>query len=132
METGEQLGMLQAFASGGFGGYTADTSDSMKPKNWYDWAALAAGVGFTAASVVTPYLGMGAGGQISLGDLAPTVDTSSNSVDGLAQVVGEQVDAIQKQIEELTKAVRESSKTVHVVNDGTPGAAAMLAMKAGF
>lgn len=130
-ETGARLGLMQQFADGGFGGYSDDTTDSMKPQNWYDWAALTAGIGFTAASVVAPYAGMASGGSVNVGDIMPTASTSNNSIDGVAQAVGEQVSAIQKQIEELTKAVRESGKTVHVV-PGNQGAAAMLQLGAGF
>lgn len=132
METGERLGMLQAFASGGFGGYSEDTTDAMKPKNWYDWAALVAGGGFAIASAVTPYVNMATSGQIDLGNITPTFDTSANSIDGIAQALGKTVDEIKQQIEELTKAVRESGKTLHVVDSGNQGAAGMLQMKAGF
>lgn len=132
METGERLGMLQAFASGGFGGYSDDTTDAMKPKNWYDWAALVAGGGFAVASAITPYINMAQGGQLDLGKMTPTFDTSANSIDGIAQALGKTVDEIKQQIEELTKAVRENGKTLHVVDSGNQGAAGMLQMKAGF
>jgi TP901 family phage tail tape measure protein len=131
-ETGKRLGVMEAFANGGFGGYAADTSDSMKPRNWYDWAALAAGTGFAAASMVTPYIGMAAGGSVDLGSALPTVDTSNNSIDGVAQAISTAIDPIQKQIEELTKAVIQSGKTLHVVDNGNAGAASMLMMQKGM
>ena len=111
---------VQAFADGGttgFGGYTGDTEDSMKPKNFYDWAALAAGVGFTAASVVEPYLGMASSKQITLGDLAPTVDTSANSIPGLTAVVQQWADGIQKELEEQRRVLEEQKQLLGQIRD---------------
>ena len=100
LETGRHLGMMMdSYAAGGFAGYSEDTSDALKPRSFYDWAALVAGGGFAVASAVTPYIGMGASGQVTLGDLAPTVDTSSNTIDGAAEQLKTLADSLQKQIE---------------------------------
>lgn len=125
-------GKLKRFAAGGtvgFGGYSPDTKDAMKPNNWYDWAALTVGGGFAVASLISPYVDMAASGTVSLGDALPTVDTSANSVDlGLAKVV----DELRQQTEELKEAITKNSKTLHVVDNGNAGAASMLMMKAGY
>ena len=120
-------GKIRRFASGGtvgFGGYSDDTTDAMKPKNWYDWAALTAGVGFAAASVVTPYVNMAMSGQVNLGSVLPTMDTSANSVDGVSAEVGKFADAVLKQLEELIQATRDGKK-VHPV-DPNSGAGMIL------
>lgn len=111
---------VQAFADGGttgFGGYTGKSEDSMKPKNFYDWAALTAGLGFTAASVVEPYLGMASSKQINLGDLAPTIDTGSNSIPGLMDAVNAVLEPLQKQLEEQTQKLSEHQRTLEQIRD---------------
>ena len=45
MQAGKELGMIRAYADGGFGGYQEDTSDWMAPKSWQDWVSLGAGAG---------------------------------------------------------------------------------------
>lgn len=122
---------VQAFADGGttgFGGYTGKSEDSMKPKNFYDWAALTAGLGFTAASVVEPYLGMASSKQINLGDLAPTIDTGSNSIPGLMDAVNAVLEPLQKQLEEqsqLLAQIRDKKTEVTVNSDSGPAAMLM-------
>lgn len=120
VETGRRLGLLQSFASGGFGGYSDDTSDYMAPRNFYDWAALTAGAGFAAASAITPYVGMATSKQVNLGDVSPTFDTGSNSIDGVAQALGQQFDALGEQFKELIQAVRDNKK-VYVTNQPSSG-----------
>ncbi|KQU30346.1 MULTISPECIES: phage tail tape measure protein [unclassified Rhodococcus (in: high G+C Gram-positive bacteria)] len=81
-ETGRHLG-IQQFAEGGFGGYSGpDTTDYMKPRNLYEAASLATGLGFTAASVFGNYLDMASSGTVDLSKLTPQFDTSSNSIPG--------------------------------------------------
>ncbi|NED59824.1 hypothetical protein G3I15_02665, partial [Streptomyces sp. SID10244] len=55
--TGRILG-VRGFASGGFGGYTADTSDASAPKNLYDLLSLGVGGGMMAANTIAPYVKM--------------------------------------------------------------------------
>ena len=129
-ETGRRLGVLKSYASGGFGGYTEDTTDAMKPKNMYDWASLLVGGGFAVASAITPYVNMANGGQVTLGDLAPTFDTSSNSIDGVSQMVGQGLEAIVKQLNELIQATREN-KQIHSTADPN-SAAGMILSAAGL
>lgn len=125
LETGRRMGKLKEFGTGGFGGYTVDTRDSMAPKNLYDVLALGAGGAATLASVVAPYLGMGASGQVNLGDIMPTVDTGNNSYPGSEQLKAG-ADAISKQLEEILKALREG-KNIHVsvANDNGPASMVM-------
>ncbi|HEY9315785.1 phage tail tape measure protein [Williamsia sp.] len=125
-ETGRKLGVLQSFADGGFAGYSADTSDALKPKNLYDWAALAAGGGFAIASAITPYVGMATSGQVSLGDLSPSFDTSSNSIDGISQMVSTALQEVVDQLIELNKATRDGNKKLHSTADPNSGAGLIL------
>lgn len=112
---------VQAFADGGttgFAGYTGDTEDVMKPKNFYDWAALVAGGGFAVASAVTPYVNMANSGQVSLGDLAPTVDTSANSIDGISQALGASADELKEVLIAILEATRENKKVKATIDSG--------------
>lgn len=122
LQAGRELGMVKAFADGGFGGYSEDTSDWMAPKSWQDWAYLASGVGFTAASVIGPYAQMASSfsdgaGEVTLGDLAPSPDTGSNDIPGLSQALQKALDPLTSQIAELQKAVTQDRKTVVIVED---------------
>lgn len=117
----------------GFGGYADDTRDHMKPKNWRDYAHLAVGAGFTGASLVAPYVAMAQSGQIDLGNLAPTIDTGSNSVDGLPQFVGDYASQITDQLGAILVAIQKGERiTVVVESDKSPSAAAMGATAAGL
>ncbi|MCK0517866.1 phage tail tape measure protein [Williamsia sp. DF01-3] len=118
LETGRHLGMMDSYAAGGFAGYSEDTSDALKPKNFYDWAALVAGGGFAVASAVTPYLGMASGGQVTLGDLAPTVDTSANSIDGISQALGASADELKEVLIAILQATRENKKVKATLDSG--------------
>lgn len=118
LETGRHLGMIDSYAVGGFAGYSEDTSDALKPKNFYDWAALVAGSGFAVASAVTPYLGMASGGQVTLGDLAPTVDTSANSIDGISQALGASADELKEVLIAILQATRENKKIKATIDSG--------------
>ncbi|WP_026920030.1 phage tail tape measure protein [Gordonia polyisoprenivorans] len=120
LQAGRELGMVRAYAGGGFGGYAEDTSDWMAPKSWMDYAYLAAGAGFTAASVIGPYAQMAAAGQVTLGDLAPQPSTSSNDIPGLGEALSKAVEPLSQQLEELRKDVRDG-KTVHIVVQDVKG-----------
>ena len=123
MQAGKELGMIRAYADGGFGGYQEDTSDWMAPKSWQDWVSLGAGAGFTAASVVAPYAAIAydfatdGAGSVSLGDLAPQPSTGTNDIPLLSQVVADQTQALTQQIQELQKAVKEGKKVYVTVQD---------------
>jgi hypothetical protein len=121
-------GKIRKFAAGGtvgFGGYSEETSDFMKPENFYDWAALAVGGAFTAASVAMPYVNMALGKSVNLGSILPTMDTSANSVDGVSQMVGKVADEVVKQLIEIQRAVREEGAKVHPT-DPNSGAGLIL------
>jgi TP901 family phage tail tape measure protein len=119
LETGRHLGMMDSYAAGGFAGYAEDTSDALKPKNFYDWAALVAGGGFAVASAVTPpYVNMANSGQVSLGDLAPTVDTSANSIDGISQALGASADELKEVLIAILQATRENKKIKATIDSG--------------
>lgn len=124
LQAGKELGMVRAYADGGFGGYAEDTSDWMAPKSWQDWVSLAAGVGFAGASVIGPYASMAAGfsdgaGEITLGDLAPQPSTGSNDIPGASQALQTALQPLTNQISELRKAVGEGKKVYITVKDAT-------------
>ncbi|MFF0706947.1 MULTISPECIES: phage tail tape measure protein [Gordonia] len=123
LQAGRELGMVKAFADGGFGGYQEDTSDWMAPKSWQDWMALGAGAGFTAASAIAPYAAIAydfatdGAGSVTLGDLAPQPSTGSNDIPVLSQVISDQMSALTSQIGELQKAVKEGKQVYITVQD---------------
>lgn len=122
VQAGRELGMLRAYADGGFGGYSDDTSDWMAPKSWQDYAYLAAGAGFTAASVIGPYAAMAASfsdgaGEITLSDIAPQPQTGSNDIPGLSSAIQKLAEPLASQIAELKKAVAEGKQVHVIVND---------------
>ena len=126
-------GKIRRFAAGGtvgFGGYSDDTTDAMKPKNWYDWAALTAGVGFAAASVVTPYVNMATSGQVDLGSIMPTVNTSANSIDGVAQAIGQGVGNIEETLLKMLEALRDGKNIQVTVNQSDPNSGAGMILSA--
>lgn len=114
---------MQAFADGGFGGYSEDTSDWMAPKSWMDWIYLASGAGFAAASAVAPYESIAydfatdGAGSVSLGDLAPQPSTSSNDVPLVAQAVGDATSALSQQLDDIKKAIQEGKTVRNQVED---------------
>ncbi|GAA3963105.1 hypothetical protein [Gordonia caeni] len=117
----------------GFGGYADDTRDHMKPKSWRDALHLGVGAGFTGASLVAPYVAMAQSGQIDLGNLAPTIDTGSNSIDGVSQFVGDYAGQISNQLGAILAAIQKGERiTVVVESDKSPSAAAMGATAAGL
>ncbi|PZT99493.1 MAG: phage tail tape measure protein [Gordonia sp. (in: high G+C Gram-positive bacteria)] len=118
LETGRHLGMMDSYAAGGFAGYSEDTSDALKPRNFYDWAALVAGGGFAVASAVTPYVNMANSGQVTLGDMAPTVDTSANSIDGISQALGASADELKEVLIAILQATRENKKVKATIDSG--------------
>ena len=118
LETGRHLGMMDSYAAGGFAGYSEDTSDALKPRNFYDWAALVAGGGFAVASAVSPYVNMANSGQVTLGDLSPTVDTSANSIDGISQALGASADELKEVLIAILQATRENKKVKATIDSG--------------
>ncbi|WAC54268.1 phage tail tape measure protein [Gordonia sp. SL306] len=109
----------QMFASGGtvgFGGYTDDQSDTMAPNNWYDYLALGVGGGFSALSVVEPYIGMAVDRKVDLSNITPQIDTGNNTSAVLAGAVGEIGGQLIPLVEKLVKLTAEG-KTI-VVKDG--------------
>jgi phage-related minor tail protein len=124
LQAGKELGMVRAYADGGFGGYSEDTSDWMAPKSWQDYVYLAAGAGFTAASVIGPYASMAAGfsdgaGEITLGDLAPQPSTGSNDIPGLSNALSKQIEVLDRQLTELKKLRAEGKQVYITVKDQT-------------
>jgi hypothetical protein len=102
-ETGRHLG-IQQFAEGGFGGYSGpDTTDYMKPRNLYEAASLATGLGFTAASVFGSYLDMASSGTVDLSKLSPQFDTSSNSIPGADKAFQQMTQQLEGILETLKK-----------------------------
>jgi TP901 family phage tail tape measure protein len=86
-ETGKRLNITE-FADGGFGGYNEPKArDYMRPTNLMEAAALASGLGFTAASGIGGFLSMAQSGQVDLSQLMPQFDTGSNDIPGLSEAV---------------------------------------------
>ncbi|MCF3939078.1 phage tail tape measure protein [Gordonia sp. GW1C4-4] len=123
-KTGRILG-VRGFASGGFGGYTADTRDASAPQNLYDLLSLGAGLGFAGASIAGPYIGMARSGNWTLGDLAPTVSTSANDIPGLTDATREQTDALLDMLSKILQATKDG-KTVVIRDDGPSNASISL------
>lgn len=115
-ETGRILG-VKGYASGGFGGYSADTRDAMAPKNLYDMLSLGVGAGMTAYNAVAPYVMSAVTGQWDLGNLTPKIDTAANSADELPKVVGQFSSQITQQMNELIWAVKEG-KNIRIKMEG--------------
>ena len=128
-EVGRRLG-VKGFGEGGFGGYTVDTRDAMKPKNLNDALALLSGVGFMAASGIAPLVSMGASGKWDLGNLAPTFDSGANDIPGLSGLVGEYASQISQQLDQIVQAVREG-KNITVTVESDEGPAGMILQKSG-
>jgi len=106
-KTGRILG-VKGFASGGFGGYTADTTDAAAPANLYDLLALGVGAGFTAYGAISPYVGMATSGQVSLDSLVPQIDTSANDAAIVSQITGNIASQLEKYLPELLRALKEN------------------------
>ncbi|MGC5249492.1 hypothetical protein ACPXB3_21510 [Gordonia sp. DT219] len=110
-------GQLAAFADGGtvgFGGYSDDDDDSMKPKNWYDWAGLAVGAGFAGYNTIDPYVQMGMSGQVDLGNATPKLSTNTTDTSYMSGLVSDVGGQISQQLQELIWAVKEG-KDIRVV-----------------
>lgn len=103
-ETGRALG-VPGMAAGGFGGYTRDTRDYMKPTSLYDLAALGVGLGFTAYNAVAPYIAMAESGQWNLGEMSPVLNTGANDLPGFASKIGELLNAHMEQVTALLQAI---------------------------
>ncbi|WP_207842610.1 phage tail tape measure protein [Williamsia soli] len=128
-EIGRRLG-VKGFGEGGFGGYTVDTRDAMKPRNASDAFALLTGLGFTAASGIAPYLGMAQSGNWDLGNMAPTIDTGSNDIPGVSGVISDIAGQISQQLDAIVQAVREG-KNITVTVESDEGPANMILTKTG-
>ncbi|MFC9555580.1 phage tail tape measure protein [Rhodococcus sp. NPDC056960] len=118
-ETGRRLGVAE-FAGGGFGGYSGpDTEDVMKPRNLYDAAALATGIGFTAVSGGANLLEMAQSGQWDLSKLVPSFDTSNNDIPGLSKAF----EGMTQQLEEITETLQKGGMIqvdIDVDSNGVP------------
>jgi len=118
-ETGRRLGVAE-FAGGGFGGYSgADTEDYMKPKNLYDAAALATGIGFTAVSGASNIVGMAQSGQWDLSKLVPSFDTSNNDIPGLSGAF----EQVTQQLEQIAETLQKGGMIqvdIDVDSNGVP------------
>lgn len=102
-ETGKRLNITE-FADGGFGGYNEPKArDYMRPTNLMEAAALASGLGFTAASGIGGFLSMAQSGQVDLSQLMPQFDTGSNDVPGLSEGFTQLVAPLEAILETLKK-----------------------------
>ncbi|AMS03176.1 tape measure protein [Gordonia phage TimTam] len=125
------------YASGGtagFGGYSADDRDYMKPTSITDWLALGVGGASSVASMVAPYAQMVLSGQVDLGNAMPQLNTGANDPSGgfATSVVSDFASQISQQLNELIRAVKEG-QDVHVTvqNDQSPSAAGLVGMSMG-
>ncbi|WP_054246380.1 phage tail tape measure protein [Rhodococcus opacus] len=118
-ETGRRLGVAE-FSGGGFGGYSGpDTEDYMKPKNLYDAAALATGIGFTAVSGASNIVGMAQSGQWDLSKLMPSFDTSNNDIPGLSSAF----EQVTQQLEQIAETLQKGGMIqvdIDVDSNGVP------------
>ena len=127
-----KLGKFAAGGSVGFGGYSADTSDYMKPTSLNDWLYLAAGAGFSAYNSLEKYAQMAATGNVDLGNLTPELNTSSNDTAMVSQLVGAFMQQVTSQLKDLIWAVKEGHDVrVKVQSDNAPSAAGMVGMARG-
>ncbi len=102
-ETGKRLNITE-FADGGFGGYNEPKSrDYMRPTNLMEAAALASGLGFTAASGIGGFLSMAQSGQVDLSQLMPQFDTGSNDIPGLSEAFTQLVAPLEEILATLKK-----------------------------
>ncbi|QYC54575.1 tail length tape measure protein [Gordonia phage Agueybana] len=125
------------YASGGtagFGGYSADDRDYMKPASLTDWLALGVGGASSVASMVAPYAQMALSGQVDLGNALPQLNTGANDPSGgfATSVMSDFASQISQQLNELIRAVKEG-QDVHVTvqNDQSPSAAGLVGMSMG-
>ncbi|QNJ58072.1 tail length tape measure protein [Gordonia phage Bunnybear] len=125
------------YASGGtagFGGYSVDDRDYMKPTSLTDWLALGVGGASSIASMVAPYAQMALTGQVDLGNALPQLNTGANDPSGgfATSVVSDFASQISQQLNELIRAVKEG-QDVHVTvqNDQSPSAAGLVGMSMG-
>ncbi|WP_322544415.1 hypothetical protein U2G91_15580 [Rhodococcoides fascians] len=102
-ETGKRLNITE-FADGGFGGYNEPKPrDYMRPTNLMEAAALASGLGFTAASGIGGFLSMAQSGQVDLSQLMPQFDTGSNDIPGLSEAFTQLVAPLEEILATLKK-----------------------------
>ena len=125
------------YASGGtagFGGYSADDRDYMKPTSLTDWLALGVGGASSVAGMVAPYAQMALTGQVDLGNALPQLNTGANDPSGgfATSVVSDFASQISQQLNELIRAVKEGHDiNVNVENDQSPSAAGLVGMAMG-
>lgn len=128
---------LERYAGGGtagFGGYSADDSDYMKPTSLYDWLALGVGGASSVAGMAAPYAQMLLTGQVDLGNAMPQFDTGANDPTGgfATSVVSDFASQISQQLNELIRAVKEGKDIlIKVENDQSPSAAGLVGMAMG-
>ncbi|MYR07455.1 hypothetical protein GTV32_14585 [Gordonia sp. SID5947] len=117
-KTGRILG-VKGFARGGFGGYTADTSDAAAPKNLYDLLSLGVGSGLMVANTAAPYVTSAQSGNWTLGDLAPNVNTGANDIPGVSAAVRQQTEVLN----DILTAIKQG-KNITVKIQGDPNGSA--------
>lgn len=130
----DKVGRYASGGTAGFGGYSADDSDYMKPTSLYDWLALGVGGASSVAGMAAPYAQMLLTGQVDLGNAMPQFDTGANDPTGgfATSVVSDFASQISQQLNELIRAVKEG-KDIHikVENDQSPSAAGLVGMAMG-
>ena len=91
----------------------------MKPKNLYDAAALATGIGFTAVSGASNIVGMAQSGQWDLSKLVPSFDTSNNDIPGLSGAF----EQVTQQLEQIAETLQKGGMIqvdIDVDSNGVP------------
>lgn len=131
-ETGKRLNITE-FADGGFGGYNEPKArDYMRPTNLMEAAALASGLGFTAASGVGGFLSMAQSGQVDLSQLMPQFDTGSNDIPGSEAALAF-LSTLVEQNQELIKTLQKGGLITADVNvDTSNGSVALDLMSTGL
>ncbi|QFP96803.1 tape measure protein [Gordonia phage Mcklovin] len=130
----DKVGRYASGGTAGFGGYSADDSDYMKPTSLYDWLALGVGGASSVAGMAAPYAQMLLTGQVDLGNAMPQFDTGANDPTGgfANSVISDFASQISQQLNELIRAVKEGQDIhVKVENDQSPSAAGLVGMAMG-
>ncbi|QGS25736.1 hypothetical protein FOB84_17985 [Gordonia bronchialis] len=119
-----QLGKFAAGGSVGFGGYSADTSDYMKPTSLNDWLYLAAGAGFSGYNSLEKYAQMVATGNVDLGNLTPELNTSSSDTAMLSSLASDISGQFLPIMKDILWAIKEGHDVrVKIESDNAPSAA---------
>ncbi|ALY07652.1 tape measure protein [Gordonia phage Howe] len=130
----DKVGRYASGGTAGFGGYSADDSDYMKPTSLYDWLALGVGGASSVAGMAAPYAQMLLTGQVDLGNAMPQFDTGANDPTGgfANSIISDFASQISQQLNELIRAVKEGQDIhVKVENDQSPSAAGLVGMAMG-